>query len=80
MEISKELGMFLIGFIITITAIVIAMKLIHERTEEDKKELSQKDKMYKAITILIYIIIAIILIPIAIKILFWAGILTASKG
>lgn len=79
MEISKELGMFLIGFIITLTAIIIAMKLIKDR-KEDKKELSQKDKMYKAITILIYIIIAIILIPIAIKILFWAGILTASKG
>lgn len=80
MQISQELGMFLIGFIITLTAIIIAMKLIHDRTEENEKELSQKDKMYKAMTILIYIIIAIILIPIAIKILFWAGVLTASKG
>lgn len=80
MEISKELGMFIIGFIITITAIVIAIKLIQDRTEEDKKELSQKDKMYRAITILVYIIIAMILIPIAIKILLWTGILTTNKG
>lgn len=80
MEISQELGMFLIGFIITITAIIIAVKLLHDRTEEDKEELSPKEKMYKAITALIYIIIAIILIPIAIKILFWAGILTASQS
>ncbi|MCM1008546.1 MAG: hypothetical protein NC485_11600 [Ruminococcus flavefaciens] len=63
--------------VITIMAIVVLLTIIVLIGE---KSTELKDKMYKAMTILIYIIIAIILILIAIKILFWAGILTASKA
>lgn len=63
---------------IVITIIVLIGEKRKPYKEEKSTEL--KDKMYKAMTILIYIIIAIILILIAIKILFWAGILTASKA
>lgn len=68
--------------IMAIVVLLTIIVLIGEKRKpyKDEKRTEPKDKMYKAITILIYIIIAIILIPIAIKILFWAGILTASKG
>ena len=66
--------------IMVIVVLLTIIVLIGEKRKpyKEEKRTEPKDKMYKAITILIYIIIAIILIPIAIKILFWAGILTAS--
>ena len=68
--------------IMVIVVLLTIIVLIGEKRKpyKEEKRTEPKDKMYKAMTILIYIIIAIILIPIAIKILFWAGVLTASKG
>lgn len=67
--------------IMVIVVLLTIIVLIGEKRKpyKEEKRTEPKDKMYKAITILIYIIIAIILIPIAIKILFWAGVLTASQ-
>lgn len=74
-----EYLIFIIAFVVTAVIIFTIMQYKNENPDDFEEE-TTKDKMYRAITVLVYIIIAIILIPIAIKILFWTGILTASKG
>lgn len=67
----------IISFIIIIIIIVI-YSIIEEKTkykDYEKEELTEKEKTFKAIRILIYIIIALLIPTLIYKILLWAEIL-----
>jgi hypothetical protein len=63
------------ALLILIISIIIGYKM----PTKEKGELSEKDKTLKAIRILIYIIIGLILSGIVLKLLFIYGILSLSK-
>lgn len=64
-----------IALLILIISIIIGYKM----PVKEKKELSEKDKTLKALRILIYIIIGLILSGIIIKLLFIYGVIAISK-
>lgn len=70
---------FIVAFVITAVIIFTIMQYKNENPEDYEEE-EPKDKMYRAITILIYLIIAIILIAIIARLFFWSSILTLIKG
>lgn len=70
---KSEIIILAIVAVITIALIIVIFKIL------DKKgyvERTPKEKMYRAITFLVYIIIALI----GIKILFWTGIISSIKN
>lgn len=73
---------FIIAFIITLIIFIIVYSIIEEKTkykDEEPDELSEKDKTLRALRALIYIVIALIIAGVAIKILFFSGILLADR-
>ncbi len=66
------IGIILILIILGGTAFLIGLTIGKAETEDE----TEKDKTYRAIRILIYIIIAIVLISIIIKAFFWTSLLS----
>lgn len=67
----------MLGIIGLATIIAIIWALIEDRkdkSQDNYEEESEKDKMYRAIRTLIYIIIFLILTPIVIKLLILSGV------
>lgn len=67
--------------ILLIIAMVILITIFQDKKQRasgEYEEESERDKMYRAIRYLVYLIIFAIIIPITIKVLFLIGIL--SKG
>ena len=74
-----SLTIIIIGIIIVMS--VIRKVIIYKNKEnEEYKEPTEQDKMYRAVTTLAYLIIAIIIIAVIVKVLFWAGLITAIKN
>lgn len=74
-----EYLIFIIAFVVT-AVIIFTIMQYKNKNPEDYEEEEPKDKMYRAITILIYLIIAIILIAIIARLFFWSSILALIKG
>lgn len=74
-----SLTIIIIGIIIVMSA--IRKVIIYKNKEnEEYKEPTEQDKMYRAVTTLAYLIIAIIIIAVIVKVLFWAGLITAINN
>lgn len=72
---------FIISFIITLIIFIIVYSIIEEKTkykDVEPEELSEKDKTLRALRVLIYLVIGLIVAGIAIKVLFFSGILLAN--
>lgn len=69
---SEKIIISIIIVIATILIIIVCKK----SSSDEYEEMTTKDKMYKAITILVYIIIAIFII----KVLFWTGLISAISN
>lgn len=73
---------FITAFIITLIIFIIVYSIIEEKTkykDYEPEELSEKDKTLRALRILIYLIIGLIIGGVAIKLLFFSGIMLTKR-